>query len=105
MRIVNQAVQSSPDNQNIQIPNYDDYKALMILIYGDGNNGMTIFIPAIMYDESFPFSLYSSDSENVIKDTGFSVCAQGQVSGGYIKFSHVNVSGWKNGTVVVYGIK
>lgn len=105
VQIVNQSVKSSPDNQNIQIPNYDDYKALMILIYGDGNNGLTIFIPEIMYDESIPFSLYSSDSENVIKDTGFSVCAQGQVSGGYIKLSHVNVSGWKNATVVVYGIK
>lgn len=105
VQIVNQSVKSSPDNQNIQLPNYDDYKALMILIYGDGNNGLTIFIPAIMYDESIPFSLYSSDSENVIKDTGFSVCAQGQVSGGYIRFSHVNVSGWKNATVVVYGIK
>ena len=105
VQIVKQSVKSSPDNQNIQIPNYDDYKALMILIYGDGNNGLTIFIPAIMYDESIPFSLYSSDSENVIKDTGFSVCAQGQVSGGYIRFSHVNVSGWENATVVVYGIK
>lgn len=86
------------------IPGYDSYRALMILLYGDGNNGITIFIPAVMYDISFPFTFYSSDKQNTIQATGYSVCVQGQIKNGTIIFSYLHISGWSGVSVRVYGI-
>lgn len=99
--IVDQGIE---EKQNVPIPGYDSYRALMILLYGDGNNGITIFIPAVMYDISFPFTFYSSDKQNTIQATGYSVCVQGQIKNGTIIFSYLHISGWSGVSVRVYGI-
>lgn len=99
--IVDQGIE---EKQNVPIPGYDSYRALMILLYGDGNNGITIFIPAVMYDISFPFTFYSSDKQNTIQATGYSVCVQGQIKNGTIIFSYLHISGWSGVAVKVYGI-
>ena len=84
----------------IPIPNYNSYKALVAVMYGDGNNGNPIFIPQQMYDVDIPFSI-SSDNE---QRGSFTVCVQGKILNGNVDISYCKTTGWSNATLVVYGI-
>lgn len=91
----------------IQIPDYKSYKLLVVIIKGDGNNGISICIPTIMMDTSnsgIPFSLYSTNGSITISQVGYTIVAQGEIVTGNIKVSYLNVASWNQAQVSVYGI-
>lgn len=91
----------------IQIPDYKSYKLLVVIIKGDGNNGISICIPTIMMDSSnsgIPFSLYSTNGSITISQGGYTIVAQGEIVTGDIKVSYLNVASWNQAQVSAYGI-
>ena len=80
---------------------------MIVIIKGDGNNGISLCIPTIMMDSSnsgIPFSLYSTDKSITISQGGYTIVAQGEIVTGDIKVSYLNLASWNQAKVYVYGI-
>lgn len=102
--LVNERIKSAC---TIKIPDYKSYKFLMVIIKGDGNNGISICIPTIMMytsDSGIPFSLYSTNGSIAISQSGYTIVAQGEVVTGNVKVSYLNIAQWNQAQVIVYGI-
>ena len=103
--LVDMAITSSNNVDSIDIPNYSDYEYLFITISGDDNNGISIYIPKVFFDVNVPFSLYSANQNALVVDSGYSVRAHGRILNGKVILAYVNVTGWQNAALRVYGIK
>ena len=93
------------EGADINIPNYQNYKALYIRLIGDNYNGITMYIPSVLYETYHPFSLYSANTSNNVVSDGYSIRTHGNFQGGIIHIHYVHVVGWSGLDVCVLGLK
>ena len=95
---------TSDDNKTmITIPNAESYKAIVIKIYGDSNNGQTFYCPRAMFGILQPFSIVSSNA-SFPTTSGYSCAVQGYYTGKNIYIHNVIIYSWSVVQLDVYGL-
>lgn len=95
---------TSDDNKTmITIPNAESYKAIVIKIYGDSNNGQTFYCPRAMFGILQPYSMVSSNA-NFPTTSGYSCAVHGYYTGKNIYIHNVIIYGWSVVQLDVYGL-
>jgi len=89
---------------SLNIPNYTNYRGLLVMVMGDSNNGVSAFIPKGLYTYNIPLSLNSKNNALVNDGTGFAASVQGYVNNGVIKINYVHFSGWDKLQVLAFGV-
>lgn len=105
VKIVSTTIVESNNAQIVTIPNYRDYNALFIKIYSDANNGSTLYIPKCLFEYAHPFSIYSTNSSELVNQSGYAMRVQGEYDDGQIKVYFAGFTGWTSCYVTVDGIK
>jgi len=89
---------------SLNIPNYTNYRGLLVIVRADSNNGVNAFIPKGLYTSIIPLSLNSKNNALVNDGTGYVVSVQGYVQNGVINITSMHISGWTKLTVLAYGV-
>lgn len=89
---------------SLNIPNYTNYRGLLVIVRADSNNGVNAFIPKGLYSSIIPLSLNSKNNALVNDGTGYVVSVQGYVQNGVINITSMHISGWTKLTVLAYGV-
>lgn len=89
---------------SLNIPNYTNYRGLLVIVRADSNNGVNVFIPKGLYTSIIPLSLNSKNNALVNDGTGYVVSIQGYVQDGIINITSMHLSGWTKLTVLAYGV-
>lgn len=89
---------------SLNIPNYTNYRGLLVIVRADSNNGVNVFIPKGLYTSIIPLSLNSKNNALVNDGTGYIVSVQGYVQNGVINITSMHLSGWTKLTALAYGV-
>lgn len=85
----------------INIPTSKTYSFYIIIIEGDGDNGITITIPKYVmdnYNTPFYFNVQS------LSASGYTAKANGQIYNNKINVASVSLTGWTQVSVYVFGV-
>lgn len=88
---------------NVTIPNYNDYKALLIVIKGDDNNGDSWYVPSGLPTRT-PLYVSSKDSSTANDGIGYCFAFHGSYLNGTITCQWEQHAGWSGIQIMVYGI-
>lgn len=86
------------------VDNYDKYKALLIIIKGDDNNGDSWIVPKPVYNIRIPLYVSSKNNEPANDGGGYSVAYHGYIVNGVLNNNYVQFSGWDGIKIQVYGL-
>lgn len=102
-QLENIQLSASSSEQTITIENYNNYNALYIVFRGGGDrsNGITMYIPKTCYNMSNPFIVNLANAFG----TSYVCKSHGHFLDGQITLKMVQLTGWTNMSVAVYGLK
>ena len=89
--------------QDVTIPNFSDYDFVQVIIQGDNNNGISVFVPTVMFSIPTPFALYAINNGETFGS--YSIHANGMIHNGTVKFNYLNMGTFNRCTIRAYGIK
>ena len=77
------------------------YRFYTIIIRGDESNGISLTIPKCVMDNDYlPFAVDVTDSIN----GGYSIKSHGAIHDDHVSVRGLSLTGWKQATIIVYGI-
>lgn len=92
---------SSSEIATFDIPNYTEYNALIVTMFGDANiGGLYLYIPKIMYDDNVTFCV-----DTTPYGSSYTLFATGRVINGKILIRKSIVTGWSTFDIRVFGLK